>query len=429
MLQIDEDIVEYQGRKVILDLAEKIAKSVNRKKIQPYLKQASKIRYLLKALDNGDYLTATQRDNILQGIISVSGMNEFPAAPTLENKVRPAIINGAEAATQTEVNNGSASNKYVSPATLAAWTGGGTSIQFQDEGVDLGNNEADTVDFVGAGVTATRTGDKVTVTIPGSSAASWGSITGTLSSQTDLQSALDLKANLASPTFTGTPSAPTAAEATSTTQLATTEFVQQEQREGRQVTGADSIIQTDQGGIIWFNSVTPFNFTIDELLINTQVGFINIGAGAVTFVNGSGVTLSGVSSLDGGSNASAVIFYKAATTPIIVSGSAAAAWGSITGTLSSQTDLQTALDGKVNDTGNETIAGVKTFSSDPIIPDEAYGVGWNGSLEPPTKNAVYDKIETLGGSTWGSITGTITAQTDLVNLILELRNQGDFNTI
>lgn len=120
MLQIDEDIVEYQGRKVILDLAEKIAKSVNRKKIQPYLKQASKIRYLLKALDNGDYLTATQRDNILQGVISVSGMNEFPAAPTLENKVRPAIINGAEAATQTEVNNASASNKYVSPVTLAA---------------------------------------------------------------------------------------------------------------------------------------------------------------------------------------------------------------------------------------------------------------------------------------------------------------------
>lgn len=31
------------------------------------------------------------------------------------------------------------------------------------------------------------------------------------------------------------------------------------------------------------------------------------------------------------------------------------------------------------------------------MPDEAYGVGWNGSLEVPTKNAVYDKIETLGG--------------------------------
>lgn len=37
----------------------------------------------------------------------------------------------------------------------------------------------------------------------------WGAITGTLSNQTDLQNALNLKANLASPTFTGTVTAPT----------------------------------------------------------------------------------------------------------------------------------------------------------------------------------------------------------------------------
>jgi hypothetical protein len=59
--------------------------------------------------------------------------------------------------------------------------------------------------------------------------------------------------------------------------------------------------------------------------------------------------------------------------------------------------IQTQLDARVNDTGDETIAGVKTFSSDPIIPDEAYGAGWNGVLEPATKNAIYDKIETMGG--------------------------------
>jgi hypothetical protein len=35
-----------------------------------------------------------------------------------------------------------------------------------------------------------------------------------------------LKANLASPTFTGTPAAPTAADGTNTTQIATTAFVQ-----------------------------------------------------------------------------------------------------------------------------------------------------------------------------------------------------------
>ncbi len=60
--------------------------------------------------------------------------------------------------------------------------------------------------------------------------------------------------------------------------------------------------------------------------------------------------------------------------------------------------LVAALAGKVNNTGDETIAGVKTFSSDPIIPDEVYGAGWNGSLEPPTKNALYNKIEAISNT-------------------------------
>lgn len=57
------------------------------------------------------------------------------------------------------------------------------------------------------------------------SSVAWGAVTGTLSSQTDLQTALDAKAPLASPTFTGTPAAPTAAGGTNTTQIATTAFV------------------------------------------------------------------------------------------------------------------------------------------------------------------------------------------------------------
>lgn len=45
---------------------------------------------------------------------------------------------------------------------------------------------------------------------------------------TNTQTALNLKAPLASPTFTGTPAAPTAATGTNTTQVATTEFVNTE---------------------------------------------------------------------------------------------------------------------------------------------------------------------------------------------------------
>ena len=39
--------------------------------------------------------------------------------------------------------------------------------------------------------------------------------------------------------------------------------------------------------------------------------------------------------------------------------------------------------------------GTATFDFDVTVPDEAYGAGWNGSLEVPTKNALYDKIETI----------------------------------
>lgn len=90
-------------------------------------------------------------------------------------------------------------------------------------------------------------------------------------------------------------------------------------------------------------------------------------------------------------------------------------------TVPSAKATKTALDLKATDsavvklTGDQTVAGIKTFSSDPIIPDEAYGSGWNGSLEPATKNAIYDKIETITPATFktgqtsratGSGTGT-----------------------
>lgn len=56
-------------------------------------------------------------------------------------------------------------------------------------------------------------------------AGAWGTLTGSLSAQTDLVAALALKAPLAAPTFTGVPAAPTAVAGTNTTQLATTAFV------------------------------------------------------------------------------------------------------------------------------------------------------------------------------------------------------------
>jgi len=56
----------------------------------------------------------------------------------------------------------------------------------------------------------------------------------------------------------------------------------------------------------------------------------------------------------------------------------------------------------------------------PTVSDAAYdATTWDGSTDAPSKNAIRDKIESMGtgGGTWGSITGTLSAQTDLQNAL------------
>jgi hypothetical protein len=89
-------------------------------------------------------------------------------------------------------------------------------------------------------------------------------------SATNVQAAINEldteKAALASPTFTGTPAAPTAAPATSTTQLATTAFVQQEN--ATKVTGPSSA--TD-------NAIARFDGTTGKLIQNSLVTITDVG--------------------------------------------------------------------------------------------------------------------------------------------------------
>lgn len=86
----------------------------------------------------------------------------------------------------------------------------------------------------GASATATLTGTfpnlNLNLGIPQGATGSgttfaWGAATGTLSDQTDLNNALAAKAPLASPVFTGNPTAPTATPGDNDTSIATTAFV------------------------------------------------------------------------------------------------------------------------------------------------------------------------------------------------------------
>lgn len=52
------------------------------------------------------------------------------------------------------------------------------------------------------------------------------------------------------------------------------------------------------------------------------------------------------------------------------------------------------------------LSNANTWLADQSVPDEAYGAGWNGSMEVPTKNAVYDKMETIVTGAGGLISYT-----------------------
>lgn len=57
-----------------------------------------------------------------------------------------------------------------------------------------------------------------------------------------------------------------------------------------------------------------------------------------------------------------------------------------------------------------------TFTGDINVPAEVYGVGWNGSNEAPTKNDIYDKIETLKTGAYQAIAvGTVAPGSPAVN--------------
>ncbi len=160
-----------------------------------------------------------------------------------------------------------ATDKKISELTVASALTGTETIEIVQGGANKQTTTQAIADLGGGGGT-------------------WGSITGTLSDQTDLYGYL---------------------------------------RGTRTVTGASASVQTDDNSLIIFNSATPFNFTLDQLTASSKISFLNIGAGAVSFVNGSGVTTSGNTTLDGAVGnlyPTAVVFYHTATTPRVISGAA-----------------------------------------------------------------------------------------------------------
>ena len=91
----------------------------------------------------------------------------------------------------------------------------------------------------------------------------FASITGQPSDNTNLNAAFNLKANLASPAFTGTPTAPTATTGTKNTQIATTAFVQDAISHASLTLAVNNTALTQSGGVC--------TWTISNTLNNADV--------------------------------------------------------------------------------------------------------------------------------------------------------------
>ena len=87
----------------------------------------------------------------------------------------------------------------------------------------------------------------------------FASITGNPTDNINLAAALDAKANLASPTFTGTPTAPTATTGTNTTQIATTAFVQDAISNASLTLAANNTALTQSGGVCTWTITNTLN--------------------------------------------------------------------------------------------------------------------------------------------------------------------------
>lgn len=87
----------------------------------------------------------------------------------------------------------------------------------------------------------------------------FASITGQPTDNTNLAAALNLKADLASPTFTGTPTAPTATTGTNTTQIATTAFVQDAIATASLTLAVNNTALTQSGGVCTWTITNTLN--------------------------------------------------------------------------------------------------------------------------------------------------------------------------
>lgn len=232
----------------------------------------------------------------------------------------------------------------------------------------------------------TASWDAETGTFTGSSGGgvAWGAITGTLSNQTDLQAELDDKPSLTN----GGQFQPGASTWFSGSDTLYTNYVN--------FGGPGNSLYLRRQGVAFqidpeFLAVTAINATViaykfqgsGDLL--TSLDADNISAGTLPIARGgTGLTALGTAGqvMRVNSGATGLEWY----TP----SSGGGTWGSITGTLSDQTDLQSALNASGRLTGGNSWIGNQTFESGYVYVDQNFGVG--GDMEVDGVSNFYGNV-------------------------------------
>ena len=183
-------------------------------------------------------------------------------------------------------NDGADAVLEVGPVRSVAGRTGAVTLAKADVGLGNADNTSDAAKPVS---TATQTA------LNGKANTSHGHA---ISDVTSLQAALDGKAPLASPTLTGTPTAPSAAAYADTNQIATTAQVHDTVTavpENAQTGTSYTLVLADAGKLVTLANAAAITLTIPTnasvaFPIGTRIDLLQYGAGQVT-VGGAGVTI------------------------------------------------------------------------------------------------------------------------------------------
>jgi len=183
----------------------------------------------------------------------------------------------------------------------------------------------------------------------------WGNIGGSLSSQADLVAALALKAPIVNPIFTGTVALGTLATvatqigSNTSTNVANTQFVFDALAFYRDNVPTSGSTNNISSGAV-FTALTGKANTVHTHSESDVTNLVSdLAAKQISLVSGTNIkTINGVTILGSGD----------------ISTATSAVWGGITGTLSAQSDIQAALNGKQN-VFQITVSGLRAFATTP----------------------------------------------------------------